>query len=67
MIEFQGYALAYELRRVLIESLSGGSDRFVSSGTLAKVQQNTPQGVIEGFRDQRTFEGWTHETPQPNQ
>jgi hypothetical protein len=56
----------YEFRRCLIESFSYGSDRFVSSGTLAKVQQQTPQGPVEGFRDQRTFEGWTHETPQPN-
>lgn len=62
----QSQQKTYEFRRGLIESLTGGSDRFVSSGTLAKVQQNTPQGVIEGFRDQRTFEGWTHEAPQPN-
>ena len=54
---------AYEFRRVLIESVTGGSDRFVSSGTLVKVQQNTPQGPVEGFRDQRTFEGWKHEAP----
>lgn len=57
---------AYEFRRVLIESLSAGSDRFISKGTVHRVQQQTPQGLIEGFRDERTFEGWTHEDPPKN-
>lgn len=55
--------VVYELRRALIESVDGGSHRFVSEGRLIKRQiadQNT--GVVrEGVEDRRTFEGWKHE------
>lgn len=57
----------YSCRRALIESISGGTDVFVSEGTLIKntqlIQQapNIPpvQRVI--VEDQRKFEGWKHE------
>jgi hypothetical protein len=57
----------YSCRRALIESISGGSDVFVSEGTLIKNTQlfqqapNIPpvQRVI--VEDQRKFEGWKHE------
>ncbi len=48
----------YSLRRALIESVEGGSDVFLSEGTLSK--QNLPNGQI-AIQDQRTFEGWKHE------
>jgi len=57
----------YSCRRALIESISGGTDVFVSEGTLLRniqVIQQAPhippiqQVVIE---DQRKFEGWKHE------
>lgn len=41
-------------KRALIESVSGGSHKFVSEGTLSKII--TPQG--EGMHDKRMFEGW---------
>lgn len=53
----------YELRRALIESVNGGSHRFVSEGHLTRhrvVDPNT--GIVrEGVQDNRTFEGWKHE------
>jgi hypothetical protein len=59
--------VTYSCRRALIESISGGTDVFVSEGTLIKntqlIQQapNIPpiQRVI--VEDQRKFEGWKHE------
>jgi hypothetical protein len=55
--------VTYELRRALVESVDGGSHRFVSEGQLTKhriVDENT--GVVrEGVQDTRTFEGWKYE------
>ncbi len=48
----------YTLRRALIESVEGGTDVFISEGTLAK--HNLPNGQI-ATQDSRTFEGWRHE------
>lgn len=57
----------YSCRRILIESLVGGTDVFVSEGKISKQQQQVPQHqplpplqrtIIE---DNRTFEGWKHE------
>ncbi len=49
----------YKFRRALIESVKGGSHRFISSGKLTKFQH--PGAVAEEIRDDRTFEGWTYE------
>lgn len=57
----------YSCRRVLIESIDGGTDAFVTEGSFDKTTQNIPQppplpvisrSVIEG---QVGFEGWKHE------
>lgn len=48
----------YTLRRALIESVEGGTDVFISEGTLAK--HNLPNSQI-ATQDSRTFEGWRHE------
>lgn len=48
----------YSLRRALIESVSGGTDVFVSEGTLTK--HSLPNGQT-ATQDSRTFEGWRHE------
>jgi len=48
----------YSLRRALIESIDGGTDVFLSEGTLSK--QIIPPGQIM-TQDNRTFEGWKHE------
>lgn len=48
----------YELKRVLVESVGGGSFSFQSEGTLARVQLPTPDGPQQGVNDTRKFEGW---------
>ena len=48
----------YSMRRALIESVDGGSDVFLSEGSLSK--QNLPNGQV-AIHDNRTFESWKHE------
>ncbi len=57
----------YTCRRVLIESINGGTDVLLTDGTLSKTTQNIPQPphlppvqrtLIE---NQMNFEGWRHE------
>lgn len=48
----------YSLRRALIESIGGGTDVFISEGTLIK--QVVPSGQVS-LQDSRTFQGWKHE------
>lgn len=57
----------YKCRRVLIESIKGGTDVFLSEGEFIKHQQQIPQHpplpplqrtIID---DNRSFEGWKHE------
>jgi hypothetical protein len=57
----------YSARRVLIESIDGGTDVYLSEGTLTKQLQNImqppPLPPIQNIliNDQRNFEGWRHE------
>lgn len=53
----------YQFTRCVLESVKGGTHRFVSRGRLTKRRIQDPQaGVIrEGVQDNRTFEGWEHE------
>ena len=51
----------YRIKRVLAESVEGGSDYFQSEGTLSRVQVNTPAGPQPGINDARKFEGWRRE------
>ncbi len=53
----------YEVKRALIESVSGGSDMFVSKGNLSKQVVPTPVGPQEAVKDERKSEGWEHEGP----
>lgn len=57
----------YVCRRILVESIHGGTDVFISEGDMLKQQQQIPQQpplpplqrtIVE---DNRTFEGWKHE------
>lgn len=51
----------YEFRRGMIESVLGGSHIFVSEGTLARVNVQVAQGVVQAaINDTRYFEGWRH-------
>jgi hypothetical protein len=51
----------YNLTRGLLESVDGGSTRFVSIGVLRRKQIQVPPGVSQtAVEDLRTFEGWTN-------
>jgi hypothetical protein len=59
-------ALDYSFRRGLIESMHGGTDVFVSEGTITKKQvplnkPGKPPVIRTAIEDQRKFEGWKHE------
>lgn len=67
----QSNSVNYSFRRAIIESIEGGTDVFVSEGTMTKsqisLQQNIP-GITNApglqritIEDQRKFEGWKHE------
>jgi hypothetical protein len=57
----------YSVRRVLIESIDGGTDVFVSEGSLIKTQvpisnmPGMPPVMQTTIQDQRKYEGWKHE------
>ena len=54
-------ATGYNFKRVIIESLSGGTDCFVSEGIVSTVNVSLPNGTTQtGINDKRTFEGWKH-------
>lgn len=53
----------YTLRRALIESIEGGTHVFVSEGIFTRQRLTNQFGIPqEVIADQRTFEGWRHET-----
>ena len=53
---------AYSCRRALIDSVPGGTDFFVSEGTMAQQPIQIQPGVTQiAIEDRRTFEGWRHE------
>jgi len=54
----------YEFKRALIESIAGGSHKFVSKGQLTKIQNmdKNKRVVEEIIKDRRAFEGWKHES-----
>lgn len=47
----------YEMRRGILESVAGGSDVFVSEGTMSNV--HAPNGQLQ-IIDERVFDGWRH-------
>lgn len=54
--------VSYSFRRALIESISGGSDFFVSEGTLVQSTVQTQPNVVKiAIEDHRDYEGWKHE------
>ncbi len=49
----------YEHHRAIIESVSGGSDVFITEGRLVKTQVHVQPGVIrETIQDSPIYEGW---------
>lgn len=49
---------AYQCKRGCVESVKGGSFKFISEGTIKKVVLPPNMGGGQGVNDQRTFEGW---------
>ena len=51
----------YVAKRALIESLVGGSDCFMTEGTLSPANVQGKDGVFQdGVEDRKNFEGWRH-------
>jgi hypothetical protein len=48
----------YSERRGLVESTEGGCFGYLSEGSITRVQIPGPSGIQDGFRDDRSFEGW---------
>ena len=63
-----GLQAGYSCTRALLESVTGGSYKFISEGTVTKVNAPSPlPGQPQQpptINDQRTFEGWRHELPK---
>ena len=55
---------AYAVRRCLLESVSGGSDYFVTEGSVIKGK--TPDGRI-AIQNSKAFEGWRHDCSSDNE
>lgn len=53
--------VSYYCTRGLVESVTGGSTKFVSKGILKRSTINTPSGQQDVINDRRTFEAWKHE------
>jgi len=53
----------YSFTRSVIESIEGGSHKYMSEGTLTRQKINTPTGLVDAIQDQRNFEGWKYENP----
>ena len=52
----------YSSRRALIDTVPGGTDFFISEGTITQQQIQVQPGVTQiAIEDRRTFEGWRHE------
>jgi len=53
---------AYSHVRAAVESVGGGSHRYVSEGVLVRQQIQVPPGITQmAIADSRSFEGWRHE------
>ena len=55
----------YTVKRGIVESLSGGSNMFVSQGKITLQQIDTPAGTQQQINDNRIFEGWRQEANAP--
>lgn len=59
----------YSCTRALLESVTGGSYKFISEGIITKTPAPPPmipgqQQALPTIYDQRTFEGWRYESPK---
>ncbi len=53
---------AYSVTRALIESIQGGSDAFITEGSVKRLSVSSGPGqpVQQGIQTIKTFEGWKH-------
>jgi hypothetical protein len=51
----------YSATRALVESTTGGSHKYISSGLLTRIQVPGPAGPQPGVQMQGIFEGWRHD------
>lgn len=54
---------SYTVTRALIESITGGSHKFISEGVFKRAQINTPVGPQLGIQDKRTRDEWVYQPP----
>lgn len=52
----------YNFKRGILESVYGGSDYFTAEGVFRRRPMQTPHGMQNGIDEQRSFEGWKHES-----
>lgn len=57
----QSPQVPYSATRAFIESVDGGSHRFVSEGILTRAMVDTPAGQMLGVLNQKKAEGWRHD------
>jgi hypothetical protein len=51
----------YQVKRGLIETISHGSDCYLSTGTLQRIAMPTANGMaLQAVQDDRTMDRWTH-------
>ena len=53
-----GAAVPFSIPRALVEAPGGGCYSFVSEGTVMRVTVQTSNGMQDGVKDERLFEGW---------
>jgi len=58
MVSAESPTAKYSCVRAMIESAKGGSNVFVSEGTVSFKQVQTPSGPQDRIEDDRQFEGW---------
>lgn len=58
----------YNVTRALIESVDGGTDSFVTEGTVTRITIPGGSGQVpqQGIQNTKTFEGWKHGTSTDN-
>ena len=58
----------YNVTRALIESVAGGTDSFVTEGTVTRITVPGGSGQLpqQGIQTTKTFEGWKHGTGTDN-
>ena len=58
----------YNVTRALIESVAGGTDSFVTEGTVTRITVPGGPGQLpqQGIQTTKTFEGWKHGTGTDN-